>query len=192
MKFFARERFRRLTVRSATAFAAARQKPPIRVNPWLKNYETKPNQIHRSAAGRFAGHSGRANKFVAPAADCRRAVHAGHVRFTEQVSAWRSLRHRGHDENIRLLKDEGHPLIGEAERRYVVGSIKFVKQALVSTVHGWLGAEPEIKKIKPDAYAVNEDGEKGGKREYCEKNGLNISSSNTRPHRDCQNAAAQI
>jgi hypothetical protein len=26
--------------------------------------------------------------------------------------------------------------------------------------------------LKPDIYAVNEDGDKGGKREYCKKNGI--------------------
>ena len=78
----------------------------------------------------------------------------------------------GHDANIRLLKGEGHPLLPQDERRYVVGSIKFVKQALISSGEGWLDADPEIRKLKPDIYAVNEDGDKGGKREYCEKIGI--------------------
>jgi glycerol-3-phosphate cytidylyltransferase-like family protein len=78
----------------------------------------------------------------------------------------------GHDANIRLLKGEGHPLLPQEERRYVVGSIKFVKQALVSSGEGWLDADPEIKMLKPDIYAVNEDGDKGGKREYCQKLGI--------------------
>ena len=104
---------------------------------------------------------------------CYDWFHSRHVRFTEEDSAHGDLYVIvGHDENIRLLKGAGHPLLGEAERRYVVGSIKFVKQALISTGHGWLDAEPEIKRLKPDIYAVNEDGDKGGKREYCEKNGL--------------------
>ena len=59
-----------------------------------------------------------------------------------------------------------------AERRYVVGSINFVKQALISSGDGWLDADPEIRQLKPDIYAVNEDGDRGGKREYCEKLGI--------------------
>jgi cytidyltransferase-like protein len=107
------------------------------------------------------------------ATGCYDWFHSGHVRFTEEVSAHGDLYVIvGHDANIRLLKGEGHPLLPEAERRYVVGSIKYVKQAVISTGEGWLDAEPEIKRLKPDAYAVNEDGDKGGKREYCEKNGL--------------------
>jgi len=104
---------------------------------------------------------------------CYDWFHTGHVRFCEEVSAYGDLYVIvGHDANIRLLKGEGHPLIPEDERRYVVGSIKHVTQALVSTGEGWLDADPEIKRIKPDIYAVNEDGDKGGKREYCEKLGL--------------------
>jgi cytidyltransferase-like protein len=99
--------------------------------------------------------------------------HSGHVRFLEEVSAFGDLYVIvGHDANIHLLKGEGHPLLPEAERRYVVGSIKFVKQALISSGDGWLDADPEIKKLQPDIYAVNEDGDKGGKREYCQKLGI--------------------
>jgi len=104
---------------------------------------------------------------------CYDWFHSGHVRFCEEVSTYGDLYVIvGHDANIRLLKGEGHPLLSQDERRYVVGSIKFVKQALISTGDGWLDADPEIKRLKPNIYAVNEDGDKGGKREYCEKNGI--------------------
>ena len=104
---------------------------------------------------------------------CYDWFHSGHVRFTEEVSSYGDLYVIvGHDANIRLLKGEGHPLLPEAQRRYVVGSIKYVKQALVSSGDGWLDADPEIKQIKPDIYAVNEDGDKGGKREYCQQLGI--------------------
>jgi cytidyltransferase-like protein len=104
---------------------------------------------------------------------CYDWFHSGHVRFCEEVSAHGDLYVIvGHDANIRLLKGEGHPLIPQDERRYVVGSIKYVTQALVSSGDGWLDADPEIQRLKPDCYAVNEDGDKGGKREYCEKNGI--------------------
>jgi cytidyltransferase-like protein len=99
--------------------------------------------------------------------------HSGHLRFFEEVSAFGDLYVVvGHDANIRLLKGGGHPLCPQNERRYVVGSIKYVRQALVSSGHGWLDADPEIQKLKPDIYAVNEDGDRGGKREYCRKNGI--------------------
>ena len=104
---------------------------------------------------------------------CYDWLHTGHIRFFEEVSALGDLYVVvGHDANIRLLKGEGHPLFDERHRRYMVGSIRYVTQALVSSGHGWLDAEPEIERIRPDIYAVNEDGDKPEKREYCEKHGI--------------------
>ncbi len=104
---------------------------------------------------------------------CYDWFHSGHVRFFEEVSAYGDLYVIvGHDANIRLLKGAGHPLWPQDERRYVVGSIKYVTQALISSGDGWLDADPEIQRLKPDIYAVNEEGDQGGKREYCQKNGI--------------------
>ena len=107
------------------------------------------------------------------ATGCYDWFHSGHVRFTEEASAYGDLYMCiGSDANVRLLKGEGHPLLPEDERRYMVGSIKFVKQALITTGSGWVDADPEIQRLKPDYYVVNEEGDKGGKREYCEKLGI--------------------
>ncbi len=104
---------------------------------------------------------------------CYDWFHSGHVRFFEEVSAYGDLYVVvGHDANIRLLKGEGHPQFSQDERRYVVQSIRFVTQALVSTGDGWLDAEPEIQRLQPDIYAVNEDGDRPEKREYCAQHGL--------------------
>ena len=104
---------------------------------------------------------------------CYDWVHSGHVRFFEEASAYGDLYVIvGHDANLRLLKGPSHPFFPQAERRYVVGSIRYVTQALISTGEGWLDADPEIRRLKPDIYAVNEDGDKGGKREYCAKLGI--------------------
>ena len=107
------------------------------------------------------------------ATGCYDWFHSGHVRFTEEASAHGDLYVcLGSDCNVRLLKGEGHPRLSQDERRYVVGSIKYVKQALITTGSGWVDADPEIRRLKPDIYVVNEDGDKGGKREYCEKLGI--------------------
>ena len=99
--------------------------------------------------------------------------HTGHVRFFEEASEHGDLYVvLGHDKNIKDLKGPGHPMFSETERKYMAGSIRFVKQALISSGDGWLDAEPEIKKIKPDGYVVNEDGDKDVKIQYCEQNGI--------------------
>jgi len=104
---------------------------------------------------------------------CYDWLHSGHVRFFEETSELGDLYVVvGHDENVRLLKGEGHPMFPEDERRYMVASIRFVKQALISTGSGWMDAEPEIDTIRPDIYAVNEDGDKPEKREFCKEHDL--------------------
>lgn len=104
---------------------------------------------------------------------CYDWFHTGHVRFFEEVSELGDLYVVvGHDANILKLKGPGHPMFKEDERRYLAGSIRYVTQALVSSGDGWLDAEPEIERIKPDKYAVNEDGDKPIKRAYCEAHGI--------------------
>jgi len=99
--------------------------------------------------------------------------HSGHVRFFEETSKLGDLYVVvGHDKNVRLLKGDEHPLFSQDERRYMVASVRFVKQALISTGHGWMDAEPEIARIRPDIYAVNEDGDKPEKRAFCQQHGI--------------------
>lgn len=100
-------------------------------------------------------------------------LHSGHVRFFEEVAGLGDLYVGvGHDANLRLLKGEGHPLFPEAERRYMVQSIRSVKEALITSGHGWMDAEPEIQRVGIDAYAVNDDGDKPEKRAFCAENAL--------------------
>lgn len=99
--------------------------------------------------------------------------HSGHVRFFEEVSELGDLYVVvGNDENLRHLKGEGHPLFPASERRFIAGSIRFVKSALISSGMGWMDAEPEFELIKPDIYAVNEDGDKPEKLAFCRKHGI--------------------
>jgi len=104
---------------------------------------------------------------------CYDWFHSGHVRFFEEVSGLGDLYVVvGHDVNIKLLKGEGHPMFPQDERRYMVQSVRFVKVVLVSSGWGWMDAEPEVAIIKPDIYAVNEDGDVSEKRAFCKEHGI--------------------
>jgi cytidyltransferase-like protein len=104
---------------------------------------------------------------------CYDWLHSGHVRFFEEVAELGDLLVAvGNDANVRHLKGAGHPLQTQEERRYMVGAIRFVTQALVTSGHGWMDAEPEITRLKPDMYAVNEDGDVPEKRAFCVEHGL--------------------
>jgi cytidyltransferase-like protein len=99
--------------------------------------------------------------------------HSGHVRFFEEASALGELYVVvGHDANIKLLKGDGHPLLSQDERLYMVSSVRHVHQAMISTGHGWMDAEPEIAKIRPHIYLVNEDGDNPEKRAFCARHGI--------------------
>jgi cytidyltransferase-like protein len=104
---------------------------------------------------------------------CYDWFHSGHVRFFEEASALGDLYVVvGHDANIKLLKGAGHPLLSQYERLYMVHSVRYVHQAMISTGQGWLDAEPEIALLKPHFYVVNEDGDKPEKRAFCGHHGI--------------------
>ncbi len=104
---------------------------------------------------------------------CYDWLHSGHVRFFEEASAFGELYVVvGNDANVRHLKGEGHPLYPQDLRRFMAGSIRFVHQALITSGWGWMDAEPEIERLKPDIYLVNEDGDKPEKQEFCDQHGL--------------------
>jgi len=104
---------------------------------------------------------------------CYDWLHSGHVRFFEEVAGLGDLFVVvGSDANVHLLKGASHPMFSQDERRYMVQAIRFVRAALISTGKGWMDAEPEIELIRPDIYAVNEDGDKPEKRRFCVEHGL--------------------
>ncbi len=78
----------------------------------------------------------------------------------------------GNDASVSLLKGEGHPLFPQAQRRYMVGAVRYVKHALITSGHGWMDAGPDIEYLKPDFYVVNEDGDRPEKRAFCQEHAL--------------------
>ena len=104
---------------------------------------------------------------------CYDWLHSGHVRFFEDVSQLGDVYVGvGSDYNVGLLKGPGHPLFSQDERRYMVQAVRYVKQVFINSGTGWMDAEPDIAVIKPDLYAVNEDGDKPEKRAFCAERGI--------------------
>lgn len=96
--------------------------------------------------------------------------HSGHVRFFEEISRLGDLYVAvGSDKTIGELKGPGHPMFTQQERLFVCQSIRYVTQTLIGTGSGWLDAEPEIHRLKPNIFAVNEDGDRPEKRDFCRK-----------------------
>ena len=104
---------------------------------------------------------------------CYDWLHSGHIRFFEEVSGHGDLYVAvGNDANVRHLKGEGHPMFSQELRRYMVQSIRFVTQAVITKGMGWMDAAPNVEEMNLDAYAVNEDGDRPEKRAFCEEYNL--------------------
>jgi len=100
-------------------------------------------------------------------------LHSGHIRFFEQAAGYGDLYVSiGSDATIRQLKGAGHPLQSQAERLYMVQAIRPVSQAFIASGSGYLDVEPDIDRIRPDIYLVNQDGDRPEKREFCRTHGL--------------------
>ncbi len=103
---------------------------------------------------------------------CYDLLHGGHVAFFETASQYGDLYVCvGSDANIEALKHH-RPMLTQEERRYMVESIKFVKEARISSGEGMVDFEPDIKEINPDFLIVNQDGHTEEKRRICEKYGV--------------------
>jgi cytidyltransferase-like protein len=114
---------------------------------------------------------------------CYDWLHSGHIRFFLDAAAHGALYVVvGSDRNVELLKGPGHPLQGEDERRYMVGSVRSVDACLVSSGSGWMDAEPEIEDIRPAFYVVNEDGDQPEKRDFCRAHGIELIVLQRLPH----------
>ncbi|HVM72176.1 MAG TPA: adenylyltransferase/cytidyltransferase family protein [Anaerolineales bacterium] len=104
---------------------------------------------------------------------CYDWLHSGHIRFFEQAASYGDLYVSiGSDSTIRQLKGAGHPLQTQAERLYMVQAVRPVYQAFIGSGSGYLDVAPDIERVKPDIYLVNQDGDRPEKREFCRAHGL--------------------
>jgi cytidyltransferase-like protein len=110
-------------------------------------------------------------------------LHSGHIQFFLDAAALGELYVVvGSDRNVRHLKGPGHPFRNQDQRRYMAQAVRAVHRAEVSTGSGWMDAEPEIARIQPHLYVVNEDGDQPEKRTFCHAHGLDYVVLQRRPH----------
>jgi cytidyltransferase-like protein len=103
---------------------------------------------------------------------CYDLLHGGHVAFFKTAAAFGKLYVAiGQDENLLELKGKA-PYFSQQERKFMVGSIKYVHEAFIATGRGMLDFEPDIKRLRPDIFIVNEDGDTPEKKQLCEKYGV--------------------
>lgn len=115
--------------------------------------------------------SGKKKVFVS---GCYDMLHSGHVAFFEEAAKLGDLYvGLGSDRNIFELK--GRKTINpEAERLYMVKSIRWVKDAWVNSGMGIMDFEKEVDELKPDVFFVNSDGFTPAKEKFCRERGIEL------------------
>ena len=104
---------------------------------------------------------------------CYDWLHSGHVRFFEEAGGYGDLYVGvGSDATVHELKGAPHPMFPQDERRYLVQAVRFVTQAFINSGSGWLDAAPDIERLRPETFVVNEDGDRPEKRRFCEERGI--------------------
>ena len=103
---------------------------------------------------------------------CFDVLHSGHVAFFQQASQYGDLYVAlGNDANIEFLKNR-KPVNSESERKYMVESIRYVKECFVSPGMGKIDFLEILDSIKPDVFVVNEDGSSEEKEKICKEKGI--------------------
>lgn len=113
---------------------------------------------------------------------CFDMLHSGHVRFFEEAASYGDVYvGLGADRTVMELK--GRPPVNiEAERQYMVSALKHVKACYINAGSGILDFLGELKRVSPDVFVVNEDGNTPAKSELCQKLGIRYVVLKRNPH----------
>jgi cytidyltransferase-like protein len=103
---------------------------------------------------------------------CFDLLHGGHIAFLKTAAAFGKLYVSvGRDNNLLYLKGK-KPYFSEKERLYIVKSVRYVDEAFLASGTGMLDFEPDMKKLKPDVFIVNQDGHTTEKEKLCKDMGV--------------------
>lgn len=115
---------------------------------------------------------------------CFDMLHSGHVRFLEEAATHGELYVGiGSDRTVMDLK--GRPPVNtQEERQYMIEALKSVRQCLVNSGSGILDFLAELKRVSPDIFVVNEDGNTPAKAELCARLGIRYVVSRRDPRKN--------
>ena len=113
---------------------------------------------------------------------CYDMLHSGHVAFFEDAAQYGDLYVGiGSDKTISELKAR-KTINSDAERLYMVRSLKVVKDAWINQGGGLLDFLEELEALKPDIFFVNADGHTPAKEALCKEMGIEYVVSKRIPH----------
>jgi len=89
---------------------------------------------------------------------CFDMLHSGHIAFLNEASKHGDVYvGLGADETVYGLKGR-YPVNNQNERKYILESLKSVKEVWINSGSGLMDFTQEIMKLNPDIFIVNEDG----------------------------------
>jgi len=113
---------------------------------------------------------------------CYDMLHSGHVAFFEEAAQYGDLYVGiGSDKTIKELKAR-KTINTDAERLYMVKSLKVVKDAWINQGNGLLDFLSELKALQPDIFFVNADGHTPAKEALCNEMDIEYVVSKRIPH----------
>ena len=109
-------------------------------------------------------------------------LHSGHVAFLTEAAAYGDLYVCvGNDDCVYGLKRR-YPVNTQDERKYMIESLRCVRECRISPGTGLLDFVDELRDIKPDVFVVNEDGAHESKAELCREMGIEYVVLRRLPH----------
>ncbi len=105
---------------------------------------------------------------------CFDLLHSGHVAFLQSAAAYGKLYVcLGSDQTVFDLKKRA-TINSEQERKYILEALQMVHEVCISTGSGYLDFLPELLRIQPDYFVVNEDGFSDEKKSLCEAHKIEL------------------
>ena len=112
---------------------------------------------------------------------CFDMLHSGHVRFLEEAASHGDVYVAlGSDQTIRDLKGRA-PVNTQSERKYLLEALRHVKSCQISDGAGIMDFVGVLKRVAPDIFLVNEDGNTPAKAELCRQLGIQYLVSQRLP-----------
>jgi len=99
-------------------------------------------------------------------------LHSGHIRFLEEAATFGEVHiGLGSDQTVIDLKGRA-PVNTQSERKYMLEALRHVTSCRINSGSGIMDFLTEIKRVGPDIFIVNEDGNTPAKAELCRKLGI--------------------
>jgi cytidyltransferase-like protein len=113
---------------------------------------------------------------------CFDMLHSGHVCFLKTAADYGDLHLGiGSDRTVKELKGR-FPVNTQDERKYMLEALKCVKACHINRGSGLLDFVGELKRVAPDIFVVNEDGNSPAKAALCRKLGIKYVVLKRIPH----------